>query len=108
MTTERIDKPLQQQVGGSHYQECGIQPARYIHANKMGFFEGCIVKRATRYNKPTGKGAEDLKKIAHEALLLLSMEYGEDYTLVPSEAYREAKNATYQGEEIIRTGKLYR
>ena len=45
--------PLEVQVDGSHYKGKAIQPVIYIHANKLNFLEGCIVKRdrkSTRLN----------------------------------------------------------
>jgi len=61
---ERItpDSLKDKQVGGSHYKE-GIQPFDYIRANKMGFFEGNILKYITRYKKKNG--LEDLLKAQH-------------------------------------------
>jgi len=67
--------PLDIQVGGSHYKECPIQPVEFIEANGLGFLEGCIVKRITRHNKPSGKGIEDLKKIKHEIDLIINFRY---------------------------------
>ncbi len=72
-----LDDPWTEQIGGAHYKDCKIQPAFYSHSNKLGFLEGCIVKRITRHDKPTGKGKEDLEKIIHEARLLIQMNYGE-------------------------------
>lgn len=68
---------LSTQPAGTHYSDATIQPVQFIEANKLGFLEGCIVKRATRHNHPTGKGAEDIRKIIHEARLLLELRYGE-------------------------------
>ena len=67
--------PLDNQIGGSHYKECLIQPVEYIEANDLKFLEGCIVKRITRHDKPTGKGLEDLQKIKHEVDLLIKLRY---------------------------------
>lgn len=67
---------LSTQPGGTHYRDCAIQPVQYIEANRLRFLEGCIVKRATRHDKPTGKGREDLEKIIHEARLILELRYG--------------------------------
>ena len=63
------------QVGGDHYKTSKIQPIEYIEANDLTFLEACIVKRVTRHGKPTGKGAEDIKKVIHEAQLILEMRY---------------------------------
>lgn len=68
---------LSHQPTGTHYSDAAIQPVQFIEANKLGFLEGCIVKRATRHSHPTGKGAEDIRKIIHEAQLLLQLRYGE-------------------------------
>ena len=62
---------LDHQVGGTHYKDCKIQPIEYITANELGFLAGCIVKRLTRYNRPTGKGFQDLEKCQHEIELLI-------------------------------------
>lgn len=63
------------QVGGSHYKDAKIQPVQYIEANKLGFLEGCTVKRVTRHDKPTGKGRQDIEKAIHELQLLLELRY---------------------------------
>lgn len=67
---------LQTQIGGDHYRECAIQPAQYIEANRLQFLEGCVVKRVTRHDKPTGKGEQDIRKAIHELQLLLELRYG--------------------------------
>lgn len=69
-----------QQVGGSHYQDKGIQPIEYIHANKLNFDEGNVVKYITRHREKNG--AEDVKKCVHYALLELNAEYGLDVLVV--------------------------
>ena len=66
---------LEVQVGGSHYKDCAIQPVQFIEANSLGFLEGCVVKRITRHNKPTGKGRQDIEKAIHELQLLLEHRY---------------------------------
>lgn len=60
------------QQGGSHYKDKAIQPVEYIHANGLGFLEGCIVKRITRWRDKGG--TEDLLKIKHEVDLLIELE----------------------------------
>lgn len=72
--------PLDIQTEGDYYKQGSIQPIEYIHANKMGYVEGCIVKYITRYKfKNDGKDAvKDLKKIKHYVDLLLKLEYGQD------------------------------
>ncbi len=64
--------PLDVQVGGNHYKGFAIQPIEYTMANNLNFLQGSIVKRITRYDQPTGKGIEDLKKIKHECDLLIN------------------------------------
>jgi hypothetical protein len=68
-------KALDVQVAGSHYKDKKIQPVQYIHANGLGFLEGCIVKRITRWRaKPAANRFEDLEKIKHEVDLLIQLE----------------------------------
>ncbi len=71
---------LNVQIGGTHYKECAIQPIQFIEANKLGFLEGCIIKRVTRHNKPTGKGRQDIEKAIHELQLLLNFHYPDSIT----------------------------
>ena len=66
---------LQTQVGGNHYKDLKIQPIEFIHANNIGFMEGCIIKYAARH-KSKNK-AEDIRKIIHYANLILELDYGE-------------------------------
>lgn len=65
---------LDTQAGGSHYKDCAIQPIEYIHANGLDFFQGNIVKYATRHKAKNG--AEDLRKVIHYAQLALELQYG--------------------------------
>jgi hypothetical protein len=78
---ERNPQPsaLDVQVAGSHYKDKKIQPVQYIHANGLGFLEGCIVKRITRWrDKPAANRFEDLEKIKHEIDLLIQLEKEND------------------------------
>lgn len=65
---------LNTQAGGDHYKDCAIQPIQYIHANGLDFFQGNIVKYATRHKAKNG--AEDLRKVIHYAQLALELQYG--------------------------------
>lgn len=66
---------LDVQVAGDHYKARKIQPVEYIHANNLGFLEGCIVKRITRWrDKPAESRFQDLEKIKHEVDLLIELE----------------------------------
>lgn len=62
------------QAGGSHYKDCAIQPIEFIHANGLDYFQGNIIKYATRHK--TKNGAEDLRKVIHYAQLALELQYG--------------------------------
>ena len=78
---ERNPQPsaLDVQVAGGHYKDKKIQPVQYIHANGLGFLEGCIVKRITRWrDKPAANRFEDLEKIKHEVDLLIQLEKEND------------------------------
>lgn len=74
---DKISSALNSQVGGSHYKDRKIQPVQYIEANELQFLEGCVVKRVTRHDKPTGKGRQDIEKAIHELQLLLELRYPE-------------------------------
>ena len=63
---------LDTQVGGGHYKDMKIQPVEFIHANNLGFLEGCIVKRICRWRNKDG--IKDLEKIKHECDLLIQLE----------------------------------
>lgn len=63
------DDPLKYQVGGDYYKKFKIQPVEFITVNKLGFLEGCIIKRLCR-RKP-----DDLDKIKHEIKLLEKLEF---------------------------------
>ncbi len=63
---------LSVQCGGSHYKKMAIQPVEFIHANNLGFLEGCIVKRISRWRDKDG--IQDLQKIKHECDLLIELE----------------------------------
>lgn len=63
---------LQQQEGGKHYKDMKIQPVEYIHANGLGFVEGCVVKYVSRWRSKGG--LEDLRKARHFLDLLIELE----------------------------------
>lgn len=67
-----MSNPLEAQVGGNHYRNMKIQPVEFIHANNLGFLEGCIIKRICRWRNKNG--LQDLEKIKHEIDLLIQME----------------------------------
>lgn len=74
VSVETTDSALAVQVGGSHYKDLTIQPIEYIHANKLGFAEGNVVKYITRHRQK--HGADDIRKVIHYCQLLLELEYG--------------------------------
>lgn len=51
------------QVAGDHYKSKEIQPWDYIASNKLGYFEGNVVKYVSRW-KDKG-GVADLEKARH-------------------------------------------
>ena len=66
---------LQKQVGGTHYKDMPIQPVEFIHANGIGFIEGCVIKYVCRHRAKNG--AEDINKAIHFLSLLRDLEYSE-------------------------------
>jgi hypothetical protein len=77
-----VASPLTRQEGGSHYKDCKMQPVEFIHANKLNFLEGSVVKRICRHRRKNG--AEDIRKAIHELELILALEYPEGTTRHPS------------------------
>lgn len=49
-----------------------IQPVQYIHANKIGYFEGNVVKYVSRWRQKGG--VADLEKAKHYIDLLIALE----------------------------------
>ena len=64
------------QIGGDHYKRMAIQPSHYIVRNKLGWYEGNIVKYITRHSIKGGR--QDIEKVIHYAELLLEDKYPED------------------------------
>jgi hypothetical protein len=69
---DRVLSAKASQVGGSHYASMAIQPFEYIHANGIGFAEGCVIKYVSRWRNKNG--VEDLKKARHFLDLLIEAE----------------------------------
>jgi hypothetical protein len=78
-------KALNTQVAGDHYKKQAIQPAEYIHANKIGFFEGNVIKYVTRWRDKGG--IEDLRKARHYIDMLIELELQ-----VPNSTYRTSEH----------------
>lgn len=72
--SEKVETALNTQIGGEHYKRYVIQPVEFITKNKLGFLEGCVIKRICRYENKNG--LEDLKKAKHEIDLLIELKYG--------------------------------
>ena len=62
------------QVDGAHYKSLPIQPVEYIHANRIGYFEGNVIKYVTRWRDKGG--VKDLEKAKHYIDLLIELEFG--------------------------------
>ena len=62
------------QVGGEHYRDMPVQLAEFVIPNKIGYYPSSVIKRMCRYNKPTGKGLQDLEKAKHEIDLIIEIE----------------------------------
>ena len=65
---------LDEQVGGSHYNQYKIQPYEFFLKNQIPHHKAAIIRRIPRYDHPTGKGMEDLEKIKHEVDLIVEIE----------------------------------
>lgn len=60
------------QIGGDHYKTKTIQPWDFIAANKLGYFEGNVVKYVSRWRDKGG--VDDLRKARHYLDKLLEIE----------------------------------
>lgn len=65
---------LDTQVGGDHYTSMVLQPVDYIHANRMPFIEGCVIKYISRWRSKNG--VADLEKARHFIDILIEKEAG--------------------------------
>jgi Protein of unknwon function (DUF3310) len=63
------------QAGGDHYKSLPIQPVQYIHANKLPYLEGNVIKYVTRHRSKNGK--QDIEKAIHYLQLILQLDYSE-------------------------------
>lgn len=66
---------LDKQVSGTHYKDMPIQPIEFITKNKLDWYQGNIVKYASRHH--IKGGADDLRKVIHYAELALEAQYGQ-------------------------------
>ncbi len=80
MTLETPDCLKEEQHGGNHYKGMTIQPAEYIHKNKLQFCEGSAIKYLSRFRDKGG--AIDVKKAIHFCQMVLEMDYGIKTTVV--------------------------
>ena len=65
---------LSEQIGGSHYKDCPIQPVEFNVRNGLGFVEGSVVQYVTRWRQKGG--VQDLEKARHLLALLIELERG--------------------------------
>lgn len=70
----RLPSAFVDQEGGDHYKKTGIQPAIYMHANKLDYNRAAVVKYVTRDRLK--HGAEDIKKAIHFCRFILELDYG--------------------------------
>ena len=66
------ESALHHQEGGDHYKELPIQPVEFIHANRIPYFEGNVIKYVTRWRAKNG--VADLMKAKHYIDLLIELE----------------------------------
>lgn len=63
---------LDVQIGGDHYKSMPIQPVEFIHANKIPYLEGNVIKYVSRWRSKNG--IADLEKAKHYLQLLIELE----------------------------------
>lgn len=95
-------KPLQKQIGGSHYKNFKMQPIELITKTRCSFIQGNIVKYISRYKRKNGK--QDLEKAIHYAQLAINLDFfgnlGFKTTLVFGE-YCQVNNLSARQAKII-------
>lgn len=69
MTQLPDSDPANEQVGGDHYLILPITPSEYIVKNKLGWYEGNVIKYITRHR--CKGGSQDLEKAIHYLKLAL-------------------------------------
>ena len=74
-----IKNPMDIQEDGNHYKDMKIQPAEFVHANKIDALGATAIGYIARHGKKGGKigGAKDVRKAIHTLQMLLWLEYGE-------------------------------
>ena len=63
---------LDVQEGGDHYKKLAIQPAEFVHANRIPYLEGSVIYYVTRWRDKNG--IADLKKARHTIDLIIELE----------------------------------
>lgn len=91
-----MEEKKTKQIGGDHYLKCGIMPTTYIRANNLDFFEGNIIKYATRHKEKGG--AEDIKKVIHYAEMILEDVYGYKNGQPPVNPYKDSEDTAWVNE----------
>ena len=76
---------LNVQISGDHYRYLSIQPVEYIHANKIPFIEGSVIKYVTRWREKGG--IKDLEKAKHFIDLLIELELRSKNTETPAQTF---------------------
>lgn len=71
-------RALDVQVGGGHYKKLAVQPAEYVHANRIPYLEGSVIYYVTRWRDKGGLG--DIDKAIHTLQLLKELENGKAKT----------------------------
>lgn len=98
------NKPLDQQVGGSHYKDLAIQPIVFCQANELNACESNIVKYVCRH-KQKGR-MKDLEKVIHYAQMLIELEYGGVSKTTHKVADCAPVPLDHQDEQIEKSGVL--
>ena len=68
-----MQKPIDTQVGGNHYQRYKIQPVEFIMKNNVLYVEGNVIKYVMRFRDKNG--LEDLLKARQYLDMLIAAEY---------------------------------
>ena len=91
---------LNKQVSGDHYKKLKIQPAEYIHANGIGFFEGEAISYVSRWKEKGG--LNDVRKAIHILEMLIELEEIKEKNDAIPEQRQTIRSADHSEKYVIK------
>ena len=79
---------LKDQVGGGHYKGMAIQPAEFVHANRIPYLEGSVIYYVARW-RANDRGVRQLLKTTELWFLPVANPDGYQYTFEHERLWRK-------------------